>query len=103
DGSAGGAQYQAARELLCGRPPRLRGGAFQQGGGESALEFAVRIAAQLDDTILPIQGPPGAGKTFTGAHMICELVRRGVRIGVTGVSHKVILNLLNTVKNVAAE
>ncbi|MFZ5556830.1 MAG: TM0106 family RecB-like putative nuclease [Pseudomonadota bacterium] len=103
DGIAGGTQYQAARQLLWGRPPRLRGGAFQQGPGESALQFAVRIAPELDDTILPVQGPPGAGKTFTGAHMICELVRRGARIGVTGVSHKVILNLLNMVKKVAAD
>src|SRR5262249_18887363 len=47
--------------------------------------------------ILPIQGPPGAGKTFTGAHMICELVRRGKTVGVTANSHKVILNLIDEV------
>lgn len=33
--------------------------------------------------------------------MICELVRRGASVGVTAVSHKVILNLLNTVMKVA--
>jgi predicted RecB family nuclease len=103
NGIAGGAQYRAARELLCGRPPRLRNAAFAQGADESALQFAVRIAPDLDDTVLPVQGPPGSGKTFTGAHMICELVRRGARVGVTGVSHKVILNLLDAVKKVAAE
>ena len=37
-----------------------------------------------------IQGPPGAGKTFTGARMICELVKAGKKIGVTALSHKVI-------------
>ena len=102
-GIAGGTQYRAARQLLLGRPPRLRNGGFAQSANESALDFAVRIALDLDDTILPIQGPPGSGKTFTGAHMICELVRRGARIGVTGVSHKVILNLLDTVRKVAAK
>jgi uncharacterized protein len=103
DGLAGGAEYRAARQLLCGRPPRLRNGPFAQSADESAVQFAVCIAPDLDDTILPVQGPPGSGKTFTGAHMICELVGRGARIGVTGVSHKVILNLLDTVKKVAAE
>jgi uncharacterized protein len=101
-GIGGSTQYRAARELLAGRPPRLRNGPFAQ-STESAVQFAVRIAPQLDDTVLPIQGPPGSGKTFTGAHMICELVRRGARVGVTGVSHKVILNLLDMVKKVAAE
>ncbi len=35
-------------------------------------------------------GPPGAGKTFNGARMICELVRRGKKVRVTANSHKVI-------------
>jgi predicted RecB family nuclease len=90
-----GAGYRAARELLLGRPPRLRTGEFRARPGESAVEFAVRIAPELDRTVLAIQGPPGAGKTYTGARMICELVRRGARVGVTAVSHKVIRNLLD--------
>jgi predicted RecB family nuclease len=102
-GIAGGAHYRAARQLLRGRPFRLRNGVFPQHADEPAKQFAVRIAPDLDDTVLPIQGPPGSGKTFTGAHMICELVRRGAKVGVTGVSHKVIVNLLDTVKKVATE
>lgn len=102
-GISDGTQYRAARELLRGRPPRLRAGTFDQGATEAAEQFAVRISADLDDTVLAIQGPPGAGKTFTGAQMICELVRRGASVGVTAVSHKVILNLLNTVMKVAGE
>jgi len=35
--------------------------------------------------------------------MICELVRRGMRVGVTAVSHKVIRNLLDAVAEAAAE
>lgn len=102
-GVSGGTQYRAARDLLLGRPPRLRTGVFEIGTDETAVQFAVRIAADLDDTVLPIQGPPGAGKTFTGARMICELVRRGARVGVTAVSHKVIRKLLDDVVEAAGE
>jgi hypothetical protein len=62
----------------------------------------VRVAVSLDRTVFPIQGPPGAGKTFTGARMICALVRAGKRVGITANSHKVIRNLLDQVI-VAAE
>jgi predicted RecB family nuclease len=102
-GVSGGTRYRAARELLLGRPPRLRAGAFEVGTDETAVQFAVRIAGELDDTVLAIQGPPGAGKTFTGARMICELVRRGARVGVTAVSHKVIRKLLDDVVKAAGE
>ncbi len=44
--------------------------------------------------VLPVQGPPGAGKTYTGARLICELVAQGAKIGITAASHKVIGNLL---------
>ena len=53
--------------------------------------------------MLPIQGPPGSGKTFTGARMIVELVRQGRRVGITAVSHKVISNLLGEVCRTAAQ
>ena len=102
-GVSGGTQYRAARDLLLGRPPRLRAGALEVRTDETAVQFAVRIAADLDDTVLAIQGPPGAGKTFTGARMICELVRRGARVGVTAVSHKVIRKLLHDVVEAAGE
>jgi uncharacterized protein len=101
-GVSGGMQYRVAREILLGRAPRLRTGALESKGNETAVELAVRIAPDLDETILAIQGPPGAGKTFTGAQMICELVRRGARVGVTAVSHKVIRNLLDAVVKAAA-
>jgi len=71
--------------------------------GETAVEFAVRVAPEIDDTLLAIQGPPGSGKTYVGARMICELAGRGVRVGVTAVSHKVIRNLLNAVTRAADE
>jgi hypothetical protein len=47
--------------------------------------------------VLPVQGPPGTGKTYSGARMIRALLRAGLRVGVTGPSHKVISNLLDAV------
>ncbi len=52
---------------------------------------------ELDGGVLAIQGPPGAGKTFSGARMIIDLVSQGKKVGVTAVSHKVIRNLLKEV------
>ena len=71
--------------------------------GETPALFAIRIVPHLDNTVLPIQGPPGSGKTYNGARMICELVRKGARVGVTAVSHKVIGNLLEAVMKAANE
>jgi AAA domain len=84
----------AARDLLLGNPPRLEKGAFGPGEAEDPVDFAKRIVVRLDRSILPIQGPPGAGKTYTGARMIVECVNRGLKVGVSAVSHKVIKKLL---------
>ncbi|MGI8498004.1 MAG: TM0106 family RecB-like putative nuclease, partial [Gemmatimonadaceae bacterium] len=92
-----GRRYAAARQLLLARPPRLRSGQFVAQAGESAGDLGVRIAGDLDETILAIQGPPGSGKTFTGARMICALVGQGKKVGVTANSHSVIRNLLDSV------
>ncbi|MGE3274963.1 MAG: TM0106 family RecB-like putative nuclease [Vicinamibacterales bacterium] len=83
--------------LLRRLPPRLRDGHLAPGDGESAADQAVRVVQTLDRTVLPIQGPPGAGKTYAGAHMIAALVAAGLKVGVTANSHKVIVNLLQDV------
>jgi uncharacterized protein len=95
-GVAGTGAYQAARDLLLRLPPRLEGQPLQS-NDESASEAAVRVATKLTSGVLPIQGPPGAGKTFTAAQMICTLVKAGKKVGVTANSHKVIRNLLDKV------
>jgi uncharacterized protein len=64
---------------------------------------ARRLGFELDHGVLPIQGPPGTGKTFTGSHMILELLKAGKKVGVTAVSHEVIRNLLKDVCKRAAE
>ncbi len=86
--------YRASKDLLMKRKPKLLDG---EGAyvlqGEEVVDAAVRIALNLDQSVLAIQGPPGAGKTYTGAMMILALAKAGKKIGITAVSHKVIRNL----------
>ena len=102
-GISRGTQHQAARELLRRCPPRLRSEFSKHKQVSQTVEFAVRVAPALDHTVLAIQGPAGTGKTFAGAQMICELVRRGHRVGVTATSHKVIRNLLDAAVKAASD
>ena len=98
-------RFRAARDLLLGRPPRL-GSRFVgelAREDETTRESATRLALELAESVLPVQGPPGTGKTYTGARVVCELVRAGQKVGITGPSHKVIRNLLDEVVKAAAE
>ena len=98
-------RYRAARDLLLRLAPRLRGhaGGALEAEGEGGVRAALRLVLSLDHGTLAIQGPPGSGKTFTGARMIADLVRAGKRVGVCAVSHKVITNLLKEVVKAGAE
>ena len=71
-------------------------------GVDPEVRDAIRLAFDLDHGVLPIQGPPGTGKTFTGAHMILELVKAGKKVGVTAVGHETIRNVLRAVCEHAA-
>ena len=102
NGMTGAGRFRAARDVLLRRPPRLGNEPLHR-PGESAVESAVRIAPGLAGGVLAIQGPPGAGKTYTAARMICALVRAGRRVGITANSHKVIRNLLDAVVEAADE
>ncbi|CFX30143.1 conserved protein of unknown function [Candidatus Filomicrobium marinum] len=94
NGIEGDGPYQAARDLLLRIAPRT-GGEPLHYEGEAASATAVRLCSHLEGGVLPIQGPPGAGKTYSGARMICELVRQGKTVGITANSHKVIRNLID--------
>jgi uncharacterized protein len=89
--------HRAARDLILRRTPRLVAGSRGMGvqrEAEDEVAEACRLGRDLDHGVLPIQGPPGTGKTFTGSHMIVDLIRAGKKVGVTAVSHEVIRNLL---------
>jgi predicted RecB family nuclease len=97
-------RYRAGRDLLLRRPPRLLNGEkLGQLASETVVNTANRIVTALVDSAFAIQGPPGSGKTYTGARMICELVKRGMKIGVSALSHKVIRKLLDDVVEAAHE
>jgi predicted RecB family nuclease len=100
--------YSAARELLLGRAPRVAGA--PQGepllrDGETAVDAASRIALALDAGCLSIQGPPGAGKTYTAAHVALRLTEQTPRrrVGVTALSHRAISHLLSEISAEAAK
>jgi predicted RecB family nuclease len=95
-------RYRAPRDLLLCRNPRLVPDAALRQPAEGTVACARRVALALDCGVLAIQGPPGAGKTFTAARMIIDLIRAGKKVGVTAVSHKVIRNLLEEVVRAAA-
>jgi uncharacterized protein len=96
--------FQAARDLMLRKAPRLGNGeTVAVLPGELTADAACRIGRAMKDTTFAIQGPPGAGKTFTGARMICDLVQRGKRVGVAALSHKVIRKLLEEVVKAASK
>jgi predicted RecB family nuclease len=100
NGLSGAGRYLAARDLLLRNAPRLGDHPLQL-ENETPVDAAIRIAPMLAGGILPIQGPPGAGKTYTAARMVCALVASGKRVGITANSHTVIRNLLNEVVKAA--
>ena len=102
NGLRGEGPYQAGRDLLLKETPRV-GGQELHREGETTVKAAMRLCGHLSQGILPMQGPPGAGKTFTGARMICEFVRQGKTVGITANSHKVIRNLIDAAIDAADE
>ena len=94
--------YQAACDLLLRLPPRGVPQPLKR-EAETTLDAAIRIVCSMHSGILPIQGPPGAGKTFAGSRMVCALVSQGKKVGVTANSHKVIRNMLDGICKAAHE
>jgi predicted RecB family nuclease len=99
----GGPDLGAVRALLLRTPPGDVPGRAIIRLGETPLGAAVRLAPDLAGRVLPVQGPPGSGKTYTGAHMIVKLAMAGRRTGVVANSHKVIGNMLEAADRIARE
>jgi uncharacterized protein len=64
------------------------------------LEHILSWVGGLDESYVAIQGPPGTGKTYSGSHIIHELIRSGKRVGITAMSHAAIDNLLGATLDV---
>lgn len=87
----------AALDILYRRPARVKGitpGTELYSADETPLAAALRLSINLDSSALSIQGPPGSGKTFTGARIICHLMNAGKKIAVVAQGKKTIENLL---------
>lgn len=91
-------QQSAIIDFLTGAKPRISnhtGGDIVSSDEPNArLEQIIEAIVNLDNSYLPVQGPPGAGKTFTGKHVIAHLLKSGAKIGISSNSHKAINNLL---------
>ena len=94
---------RAGRDLLRRVPPRLgiEPGRALLAPGQDPAEAARRLALGLDRSYLAIQGPPGSGKSTTGAEIVLDLVESGLRVGVTANSHKVFSELMSKVATAA--
>jgi predicted RecB family nuclease len=102
-GLDGPGEFRALRDILRRCPPRITGlaeGTTLQGGSPD-IDHLKRLAAHLDSSCLFIQGPPGSGKTWTGAQLIVHLIALGRRVGVAATSHKAIHNLLHEIEDAA--
>lgn len=77
------------------------GGGVEPGAVESATDVVVRVGRALDGQVLAVQGPPGTGKTTAAARLIRGLLDDGLSVGVTALSHSVILNVLEAVERPA--
>jgi uncharacterized protein len=100
----GDGRYAALLGVLAGTPPRVTGSAAAAAlaRGVAGTPEIEEVARSLDGSHLVIQGPPGAGKTYTGAHVLVSLIEQGRRVGVAATSHKAIHNLLVEVEKAAA-
>ena len=102
DGLSHSWPYAATKDLLMKRAPVTLQGYSPLANGDVLAE-AVHWSLHLDKSILPIQGPPGSGKTHTGATMILALVKAKKKIGITATSHKVIRNLLDKINELSGD
>jgi uncharacterized protein len=84
-------------DLLFRRRPRFlrnpEGPIIPEGAG--TLEGSIAAVLDMRSTSLCVQGPPGSGKTYSGARMIVALLRQGKRVGITSNSHRAINVLLS--------
>ena len=95
-------KFEAISDLLLRKPPRLNPPqTIAAPPGEDPVATAQRVVGALDNSVFAIQGPPGSGKTYTAAHMICDLVAAGKKVGVTALGHKVIRKVLEEVRHAA--
>ena len=103
---SGGQNFQHIGALLRREAPRLLGrpiGApiiksVDREDPDRLLEASKRAVHALDRSWLVIQGPPGAGKTYTTSHLAVSLIQAGKTVGIASNSRKAIDNVLHAIE-----
>ena len=97
----GDSERSAVRQFLLRQPPRFThkkvGDVLvqpEQECGQTTLQQTTELIRNMDHSCLFVQGPPGTGKTYTGSHVIAELIRCGKKVAISSNSHKAINNLV---------
>jgi predicted RecB family nuclease len=106
DWSVSGKLQPALRNFLHREPPSIQD--FPTGKPlispqEDLLTATLQRVANLQQSTLCIQGPPGSGKTYTSANIILYLLQSGKSVAICANSHNVITNLMGRVAQNAEE
>lgn len=86
-----------ALDLVRRQPPRLRSLSALpevEPGPDGYVGAITAAVKDLDHSYLAVQGPPGSGKTYVGAHVLARLVADGWKVGVVAQSHAVVEHML---------
>ena len=79
-------------DLLLKRIPRQQSNGLPH--SDDPIKDVVKALRDSKNSYVAVQGPPGSGKTYLGAHVIAQLAKLGWKIGVVAQSHKTVENLL---------
>ncbi|MFI2563763.1 TM0106 family RecB-like putative nuclease [Paenarthrobacter sp. NPDC018779] len=86
-----------ALDLVRRKPPRLATLTELPSvppGPDGYIDAIAEAVKDLDNSYLAVQGPPGSGKTYVGAHVLARLVAEGWKVGVVAQSHAVVEHML---------
>ena len=99
-------KYKCIEDLLKNNYPDIK----SLKSGEAIIDYSkdiidesINAVKKLNSSFLLIQGPPGAGKTYTSAKIILSLIKDKKKVGINSNSHKAINNLLLKIEELAAE
>lgn len=106
-----GQAFPAVTDLLMRHPPRMKNTPLGTPidlpelcqSPEDRARQILKAILSLENSVLFIQGPPGAGKTYIASRLIVNLLQRQARIAISSNSHKAIHNLLSAVEKRALE
>lgn len=90
-------KHSAIADYLFRRKPNIkgcRGNIVHSEIPDEKLKETITAINNLNKSYLIIQGPPGSGKTYTGKHVIANLLSQGKSVGISSNSHKAINHLL---------